>query len=39
MDTNGSVTLFYGRTDAVELIEELQQHMSEDSEVPEDIGV
>jgi len=39
MDTNESVTLFYGRTDAMELIEELQQHMSENSEVLEDIGV
>lgn len=39
MDTNESVTLFYGRTDAMELIEELQQYMSENSEVLEDIGV
>ena len=39
MDTNESVTLFYGRTDAMEMIEELQQHMSESSEVLEDIGV
>lgn len=39
MDTNESVTLFYGRTDAPELIEELQQHMSDNSEVLEDIGV
>ena len=39
LDTNESVTLFYGRTDAPELIEELQQHMSESSEALEDIGV
>ena len=39
MDTSGSVTLFYGVTNAMELIEELHQHMSENSEVLEDIGV
>ena len=39
MDTSESVTLFYGVTNAAELIEELQQHMSENSEVLEDIGV
>lgn len=39
MDTNGSVTLFYGVTNATQLIEELQQHMSESSEALEDIGV
>ena len=39
MDMSGSVTLFYGVTNAAELIEELQQHMGENSEVLEDIGV
>jgi len=39
MDMNESVTLFYGVTNATELIGELQQHMSENSEVLEDIGV
>ena len=39
VDTNESVTLFYGRTDAPELIAELQQHMSDSSEALEDIGV
>lgn len=39
MDMNGSVSLFYGVTNAPELIDELQQHMSENSEVLEDIGV
>ena len=39
LDTNESVTLFYGRTDAPELIEELRQHMEDHTEVIEDIGV
>jgi hypothetical protein len=39
LDTNESVTLFYGRTDAAELIEDLRQHMGESPEAIEDIGV
>jgi len=39
LDTNESVTLFYGRTDAPELIGELQQHMDDHAEAIEDIGV
>ena len=39
MDMNESVMLFYGVTNAMELIGELQQHMSETPEVLEDIGV
>ena len=39
MDTSESVTLFYGRTDAMEMIDELQQSMSETPAVLEDAGV
>ena len=39
LDTNESVTLFYGRTDAPELIGELKQHMDDHAEAIEDIGV
>jgi len=39
MDTNESVTLFYGRTDASKMIDELQQFMSEKPDNLEDAGV
>ena len=39
IDTNEVVTLFYGRTDATELIQELQEQMKEGTDIMEDAGV
>ena len=39
MDMNETVTLFYGRTDAEELIRELEAAIDTDQPVPEDAGV
>ena len=39
MDTNETVTLFYGRTDATELIQDIASTMGEEPVVLEDAGV
>jgi len=39
MDTAGTVTLFYGRTDAEEMIRGLAEALAADQEVPEDAGL
>ena len=39
MDANETVTLFYGRTDAPELIQELDSAMSGEQAILEDAGV
>lgn len=39
MDTNESVTLFYGRTDAAALIGEMEIHVNENTAILEDAGV
>ena len=39
MDTNGTVTLFWGRTDAAEMIRALDQAAKQETGFPEDTGL